>query len=279
MGGPMQSSNRGGSQSGRERSQVVAADAVSRVCVPTQATDRLGVAHRASCPPPAPDRRAFVGSQLSVTDAFVVAPIRVHRECLSAALNKTRTLSVVGAAETVAEALPQIRDLCPEVVVLDAPMPEDLELTIAETGEPGVSLVAVGVRTDAAVEWIEAGVSGCVPTEASLDDLIVAVESVARGQAVTSPEVTAHLITRVRALAAVAPQGAEERLLTPRQVEVLDLVAEGLSNKQVARRLSIQEQTVKNHMQRILRVLGVHRRGEAAAWLRRRDRRPRQARR
>ena len=74
----------------------------------------------------------------------------------------------------------------------------------------------------------------------------------------------------IRTLVAKSPNAAEGGRLTPRQAQVLALVDEGLSNKEIAQRLSIQEQTVKNHMHRILRKFGVHRRSEAAARMRRR---------
>jgi DNA-binding NarL/FixJ family response regulator len=206
-----------------------------------------------------------------MTDVFVVAPIRVYRETLSTALNEAESISVVGTAATVAEALPRLRHLVPDVAVVDASVPEDVDLSSLAPATPDVRLVAVGVREDDAVDWIEAGVSGYIPPEASLEDLAGAVASVARGEFAPPPEVTARLIDRIRRLSSEMPGAAERARLTPRQTEVLELVAEGLSNKQVAQRLSIQEQTVKNHVQRILRALGVHRRGEAAARLRRRD--------
>jgi two-component system nitrate/nitrite response regulator NarL len=207
-----------------------------------------------------------------MTDVFVVSPIRVHRESLAMALN-AKSVSVVGTAATVAEALPRLRDLGAEVAVVDAPAPEDVDLSSPPSAEPEVRLLAVGVREDEAVDWLEAGVSGYVSPDASLEELAEVVESVAHGEIVTSHVVTAHLLRRVRRLAAVAPEATEEARLTRRETEVLGLIAEGLSNKVIARRLSIQEQTVKNHVHSILLKLGVHRRAEAAARIRRHSRR------
>jgi DNA-binding NarL/FixJ family response regulator len=206
----------------------------------------------------------------AMTDVFVVAPIRVHRESLSTVLNQEQSLSVVGSAATVAEAVARVRGLGPDVAVLDAPLPEDVDLSPQAIADPGLKFVAIGVSEDEALDWIEAGVSGCVAPEASVEELAAAVARVARGELVTPPEITARLISRIRRLVAEAPHAAEEGRLTPRQTEVLVLVAQGLSNKEIAQRLSIQEQTVKNHMHRILRKLGVHRRAEAAAQIRRR---------
>jgi two-component system nitrate/nitrite response regulator NarL len=207
-----------------------------------------------------------------MTDVLVVSAIRVHRESLAMALN-AQSVSVLGTAATVAEALPRFRDLGAEVAVLDARSPEDVNLASPASAEPEMKLLAVGVREDEAVDWLEAGVSGYVSPEASLERLAGAVASVARGEIVTSPEVTTHLLRRVRRLAAEVPEATEEGRLTRREAEVLGLIAEGLSNKVIAKRLSIQEQTVKNHVHNILIKLGVHRRAEAAARMRRRRRR------
>jgi two-component system nitrate/nitrite response regulator NarL len=94
---------------------------------------------------------------------------------------------------------------------------------------------------------------------------VTAVERVAQGELVAPSEVTAHLADRVRRLVAETPSAVSTDLLTPRESEILDLIREGLSNKQIAQRLSIQLQTVKNHVHKILRKLGVERRGEAVA--------------
>jgi two-component system nitrate/nitrite response regulator NarL len=204
-----------------------------------------------------------------VTNVFVVAPIRVHRESLSTVLNEAESISVVGTAPTVAEALPGLREFGSDVAVFDAPMPEDIGLSPGAIADPAVKLVAVGVTEGEVLDWIEAGVSGCVAPEGSVEDLAAAVARVARGELVTPAEITARLIGRIRRLVAESPQAAEEGRLTPRQAQVLALVAEGLSNKEIAQRLSIQEQTVKNHMHRILRKFGVHRRAEAAARMKR----------
>jgi two-component system, NarL family, nitrate/nitrite response regulator NarL len=216
--------------------------------------------------------RASLSSK-ALVEVFVVAPVRVHRESLSDVLNDAANLRVVGAAATVAEALPRLRDLDPDVAVLDAPVPGDVDLSPSATGEPEVRLLAIGVQEDEALDWMEAGVIGCVAPEASLEDLAGAVERVARGETVTSSEVQRRILSRIRSLAADALDAPAEGRLTRRETEVLGLIAEGLSNKAIARRLSIQEQTVKNHVHSILLKLGVNRRAEAAARMMRRNRR------
>jgi two-component system, NarL family, nitrate/nitrite response regulator NarL len=209
-------------------------------------------------------------------DIFVVAPVRLHRESLSAFLNEAQSVSVVGAAATVAEALPRARERGVDVALLDAPAPEAVDLAAPATAEPDVKLLAVGVPDEEAVEWLQAGVSGCVRPEASLEEVAGALARVARGEIVAEPEVQARLLRRVRGLAAEAPEAAEEARLTRREREVLVLIAEGLSNAEIALRLNIELSTVKNHVHSILLKFGVHSRAEAAARMGRRDRQSRE---
>lgn len=206
------------------------------------------------------------------TDVFVIAPIRLHRENLAAALDAADDVRVVGDAATLNEALPRLQHLeRPAVAVLDARLPADVDLPAPSAAEPETKLVAVGVPESEAVAWIEAGISEFVPPEGSLEDVVGALERAAEGQLAMSPRGTAHLADRVRSLAADSPM--PEGRLTSRETEVLELLADGLANKQIAQRLSIQEQTVKNHVHNVLVKLGVNRRAEAAAQTRRRGRR------
>jgi two-component system nitrate/nitrite response regulator NarL len=199
------------------------------------------------------------------TEVLVVAPIRVHRESLSTALAAASRVRVVGQAATFEEALPLLQERGRDtVVLLDAPMPAQSDLSLAAI-EPQAKVVAMGVPENEAVAWIEAGISGFVPPEASLDDAIAALESVAKGQMEASPQVAADLASRVRALAAGSREPNPLEQLTSREAEVLELIVEGLSNKQIAQRLSIQEQTVKNHVHNVLVKLDASTRTEAVA--------------
>jgi two-component system nitrate/nitrite response regulator NarL len=189
-----------------------------------------------------------------VTNVVVVAPIRVLRESLAATLEARTNLKVVGKAVTLDEGLGTLRNLDgPAVGLLDGTLLSDLMLNIPLAGEPEPRLLALGVRQDEAVAWIEAGAFGCFPPEGSLDDLVFAVERVARNELVASSQVTAHLANRVRRLTAESPAAFDGERLTARQMEIAELIAEGLSNKQIARQLSIEVQTVKNHVHHILR--------------------------
>src|SRR6266571_3842650 len=135
------------------------------------------------------------------------------------------------------------------------------------TRVPHARVVALGVIEDYddVLGCAEAGVPGYVPREASIDDIVGVIESVHRGEAICSPRVAASLLA---ALAAGSVAGPLRAHLTDREREVVHLIDDGLSNKEIARELGIEVATVKNHVHNILEKVQVHRRGEAAAQVR-----------
>jgi DNA-binding NarL/FixJ family response regulator len=128
-------------------------------------------------------------------------------------------------------------------------------------------VVALAVRDDdehQVIACAEAGVHGYVTCDEALDDLLRAVESAARGEAPCSPRVSRSLLLRVRSLAQSAPEAAADApRLTARELEIVALIAQGLSNKEIATRLTIERATVKNHVHNILGKLGVNDRAAA----------------
>ncbi len=131
-----------------------------------------------------------------------------------------------------------------------------------------VIAMAVSDREDDIVACVEAGVAGCLLRDEPYADLIALVLSVARGETRCSPRVGAALVRRLATLSRGSRVHPTEPWLTTREREVIQLVNEGLSNKQIARRLSIELRTVKNHVQHILAKYQVHRRADAAALFR-----------
>lgn len=139
---------------------------------------------------------------------------------------------------------------------------------------PDVKVVALAVAEteteDDIISCAEAGIAGYVPREGSGEDLLWTIEHVARGEAPCSPRIAATLLRRVAALAAErrpASRGATG--LTPRQRQIVGLIGQGLSNREIAQRLCIELSTVKNHVHSALEKLGTNRRAEAVALLRR----------
>jgi DNA-binding NarL/FixJ family response regulator len=200
---------------------------------------------------------------------LVVSAIRLYREGLAESLARDGRFDVAGTAAGVDECLDAVRTLRPDVVLLDLTTADALAAVRAVAGSE-TRLIALGVREveSDVVEAAEAGVSGYVGRDASLQELVDAVECTARGESPCPPQIAALLIGRIAAAArGPAPDLASK--LTPREAEIVELIDEGLSNKQIAGRLSIEPATVKNHVHNILEKLDVTRRGEAAAALRR----------
>jgi DNA-binding NarL/FixJ family response regulator len=199
---------------------------------------------------------------------FIVADVSVHREGLQELLEREARIQVVGTAPTVPEATAEISELGPDVVLLDVAGEERVAaITALVHAIPGVKVVACSVPETEhdVIPCAEAGVAACLPRETTLADLTATIERVASGESSASPRVAAMLLRRV---ATLAERNSPEANLTAREEEILVLIDDGLSNKQIARRLSIELPTVKNHVHNILEKLHVHRRYEAAARMR-----------
>jgi DNA-binding NarL/FixJ family response regulator len=139
---------------------------------------------------------------------------------------------------------------------------------------PRTKIVALGIpeSDDELILLVEAGVLGYVTRENSLDEVVAAIGNVVREQVVGSPKLRTLLVKRVRALAAELRSPADV-VLTTRERQIVDLIAQGLTNKAIANELRIEPATVKNHVHNILHKLGVTTRAAAVAEVRRAGRR------
>ncbi len=203
---------------------------------------------------------------------LVVSDIRLYREGLSDALARGGRCEVVALAADVFAALDEIQAHRPDVVLLDLALVDADEAVAALAGgDPPVKVVALGVREvpSEVIALAEAGVAGYGTRDATLDQLVDVVESVASGEMVCSPRIAALLLQRVAAAGARDRNRHDDGRLTRRENQIVGLIDEGLSNKQIAQRLSIEVATVKNHVHSILDKLGVDRRWAAAAQVRR----------
>jgi DNA-binding NarL/FixJ family response regulator len=202
---------------------------------------------------------------------LIVCEIRLYREGLRDGLEHRCALPVIAMASNATEALQHACTLNPELMLLDMAVPSAADLigSVLEQ-RPGLKVVALGINEDspALLNCVELGAAAYVTREASLDDLAAAIEAAARGETLCSPRMAAWLFRRVAALAQQRARDADVIGLTQREQEVLGLIDEGLSNKEIARRLRLQLATVKNHVHHILEKLGVTRRGAAAARVR-----------
>jgi two-component system nitrate/nitrite response regulator NarL len=203
---------------------------------------------------------------------LVVAGTRLYREGLATYLAGADALTVVGTAGDAADAIARVRELRPDVVLLDVALAGDVtELRTIVAAEPGARVVAFGIveSEEAVIACAEAGVAGYVGREASMPQLVEVLEGARRSELVCSPRVAATLLRRVGALAREREPGHESpERLTSRETQIVALVDEGLSNKEIARRLGIELSTVKNHVHNVIEKLHVSGRSEAAARVR-----------
>lgn len=203
---------------------------------------------------------------------LIVAGVRLYREGMHASLSSRPQFTVVGAAANLEQALRLTQDAAPEVVILDIATRRSLVLVRAlRERAPDVRLVGFGVEEVEAeiVACAQAGLAGYVPCDASLEELVQRVECVTRGELLCTPSVAASLFRRLG-----EPSETVESMsgpqLTAREREVLGLIENGLSNKEIAGRLHIGVSTVKNHVHNLLEKLHVGSRTEAATLLGRR---------
>jgi two-component system nitrate/nitrite response regulator NarL len=207
-----------------------------------------------------------------VTSLVVIAPVRFYREGLAALFADHTGFEVVATAVAREDGLAHVRSSRPDVVLValgagaGAPLVRELVATA-----PGARVVMLGVTDDnpEVMPLAEAGVAGYVTTEASADEIVLVVESVARGEMPCSPRLAATLLQRVAALAQERSAPSALESLTVREHQIVELLGEGLSNKDIARSLQIEVATVKNHVHNILEKLNVERRAQAAALARR----------
>lgn len=208
---------------------------------------------------------------------FIADDNRLLREGLVAMLAEQEGIVVIGAAASGRKAIEQIKDLRPEVALIDIGMPAKDGIEVTQTlhrDMPEVKVIILGMCDLAAeiMTSIEAGAAGYVLKEASFDTLVETVRAIHRGESFSSPRMTASLFSRIAELTGerMLKTPLSSVKLTPREVEIINHVAEGLSNKAIAQQLSIQTQTVKNHIHNILDKLQLHNRLQAVEYARER---------
>jgi two-component system, NarL family, nitrate/nitrite response regulator NarL len=207
------------------------------------------------------------------TSIFIVSDVRFYREGLGQVLASTDEIVLLGTAAATDEGLRVVARDRPDVVLVDMATADGIWMAqqIADS-MPGTKIVALAVprAEEELIVLVEAGVFGYVAREQSVDEVVAAIRSVVREEMVGSAKLRTLVVKRVRALASDLQPAANARL-TPREREILDLIAMGLSNKEIAGELHIEQSTVKNHVHNILDKLHVQTRIAAAAQVRTRS--------
>lgn len=197
---------------------------------------------------------------------FLLDDHDIVRRGVSALLESEGDVEVVGEANCVADAGRLIPTLLPDVAVLDARLPDgsgiELCAELRSTAPTVRSLILTSYDDEEAiVTAIRAGAAGYVLKEVQGDSLLSAVRTVGSGQSLIDPAMARRVIHWIEQ----STQGPEELAgLTDQQLRILELLAEGCTNREIGLRLYLAEKTVKNHVTRILATLGVQRRTQAA---------------
>jgi len=223
-----------------------------------------------------PERRRRTGEER--TRVLIVDDHVLFRVGISQILSKEADLEVVGEAEDARTAMDAALDTSPNIILMDLslPSPGGIETTQRIKRElPSVSIIVLAVQEDedALFDAIKAGAAAFILKDVGPDDLVNIIRRVSNGEYLindkvfSQPAVASRVLKEFRELAVYGQEAAPIFApLSPREVEILDNIAQGMTNKQVAYQLSISEQTVKNHMSSILRKLSVNDRTQAVVY-------------
>jgi DNA-binding NarL/FixJ family response regulator len=201
---------------------------------------------------------------------LIVGDVRLYREGLAATLAGLGRLSIIGAIAGSDLTLACLSDFGPDVVLVDMALSGCLGLPAALLTEPPVRFIAFAVSEahDGVLACAEAGFAGYVGKDGSAEDLVLTIEGALCGEVLCPPQIAGALFRRLAVLVNSHGPDSSISALTRRELEIIELVDQGHSNKEIARRLRIGPATVKNHVHNVLEKLHVRRRAEAAAAVR-----------
>lgn len=211
----------------------------------------------------APSRDVAIG-------VIILSDVRFVRDALVAIFERSDKLDILGAAAEFGVTFRQnlVRD--PDIVLIDVNLPDGFAtVRLIRRLAPQVRVVALALveREDEVIAWAEAGVSGYIPRSAGLNEVVPILEGAMRDEQICSPRVASGLVRRL-AVASSRERPAEPVELTRRELEIVQLINEGLSNKEIANHLKIGLATAKSHVHNVLGKLGLGRRSQAAQWMR-----------
>lgn len=196
---------------------------------------------------------------------------RLVREGLTALLSQLPDLKVV--AGTPGHDTSALRDAKPQVVLLDLGLGQGDSLRVAEQvkkdfPESKVIVMDLLPAHEEIVEFVNVGVSGFIMKDATLEDVVKTIRSVAQGDNILPPQMTGTLFSQIArdAITKGRPEALDSVRMTPREREVINLIAEGLANKEIAARLNVATHTVKSHVRNVMEKLTLHTRLQIAAY-------------
>jgi DNA-binding NarL/FixJ family response regulator len=204
---------------------------------------------------------------------IVVDDHALFRRGLQMVLGSESDIEVVGEASDGAEAVKVAAEMTPDIVLMDVRMPKrgGIDATAAiKAAVPTTKIIMLTISDEEAdlYDAIKAGAMGYLLKEISIEEVASAVRAVYNGQSLISPSMASKLLTEFATM--VRKDDARQQVPTPRltdrEMEVLKLVAKGMNNRDIAKRLFISENTVKNHIRNILEKLQLHSRMEAVVY-------------
>ncbi len=206
---------------------------------------------------------------------FLIEDNRLLREGISATINGQPDMKVVASTAGSNGTMRLVRKLKPHVVLMDLSLRSQNDVRIVATltkGIPGIKVIGMGLIPSQAdiVELVEAGASGFILKDATVEDFLGTIRSVARGAKVLPPSLAGSLFSHVIDSALKRGKGklTSAGRMTKREREIIALIADGLSNKEIAQRLNIATYTVKSHVHNILEKLALHSRLQIAVLTR-----------
>ena len=195
---------------------------------------------------------------------------RLVREALAAMLNRLTDIRVVSSDVADSASLAETK---PDVLLLDVGLRDQDSLRVAATlrqENPDAKIIVMDLLpvNEEIMEYVNAGVSGFVLKDATFDEFLATIRSVAAGTKVLPPRMTESLFSQIaKEVDGQEPARVLEAVrMTPREREVIDLIGEGLSNKEIAQRLNIATHTVKSHVRNVMEKLALHTRLQIAAY-------------
>ncbi len=201
---------------------------------------------------------------------------RLVREGITALLSQLPDLKVVAGASSADTAV--FREAKPQVVLLDLGLQSGDSLRLAvqvKEDFPDSKVIVMDLLPvhEDIMDFVNAGVSGFIMKDATVDDLVSTIRSVAGGAHVLPPQMTSSLFSQIAkdAIAKGRPEVLDSVRMTPREREVINLIAEGLGNKEIATRINVATHTVKSHVRNIMEKLTLHTRLQIAAYANQRE--------